>query len=177
MTTDFPISPYGATKKAGEVLAYTYNQNFNLPIVCLRIFNAYGERNRPDLVLYKWVENILGGKPIEMSGKGIRMRDFTYIGDLVRAIILSLDTDMGFEILNIGNADPIALKDLLIVVEKATGLTAEVIERPSSKGSVEMTHASVEKAKKLLGWQPEVSIEEGVTRLVAWFRNERIKKS
>jgi UDP-glucuronate 4-epimerase len=173
--TDFPLAPYGATKKAGEVLAYTYHQNFNLPVVCLRIFNAYGERNRPDLVLYKWVENILKSQPIEMSGKGERMRDFTYIGDLVKAIELSLDKEVGYEIINVGNANPVALKDLLTVVEKATGKKAEVVERPSNKGSVEMTHASVTKAKQLLGWEPTTPIEDGVGRLVAWFVRERLK--
>lgn len=176
-TTDFPIAPYGATKKAGEVLCYSYHINFNLPVVCLRIFNAYGERNRPDLVLYKWVDNILHDHPIELSGEGERMRDFTYIGDLVRAISLALEKESGYEIINIGNANPVALKDLLSIVETATGKKAEVIKRPSNKGSVEMTHASVEKAAKVLGWKPEVSIEEGVSRLVAWFKSERLKKS
>lgn len=173
-STDYAIAPYGATKKAGEVLAYTYHANFGLPVAVLRIFNAYGERNRPDLVLYKWVENILHGTPIEMSGKGVRMRDFTYVGDLVEAIIAAMDTQTGYEIFNIGNAHPIALADLLGVVERAVGTKATVLERPSNKGSVEMTHASVDKARRLLGWEPHTPIEEGVARLVAWFRNERL---
>jgi UDP-glucuronate 4-epimerase len=173
--TDFPIAPYGATKKSGEILCYSYHTNFNLPVVCLRIFNAYGERNRPDLVLYKWVDSILHGRSIELSGEGERMRDFTYIGDLVRAITLALEKPISYEIINVGNAHPISLKDLLSVVEKVTVTKAEVVKRPSNKGSVEMTHASVEKAKNVLGWEPTTSIEEGVSRLVAWFKNERMK--
>ncbi len=173
-STDFPISPYGATKKAGEVLAYTYNQNFNLPVICLRIFNAYGEHNRPDLVLYKWIDQILNKKPVEISGDGTRMRDFTYVGDLVDAIVRSIDAEVSYEIINIGNANPVTLKDLLKVVEDASGIKAEVISRPSNKGSVEMTHADVKKAAQLLGWKPSTPIEEGVQKMVVWFKNERM---
>lgn len=173
--TDFPISPYGASKKAGEVLAYSYYYNFAMPITCLRIFNAYGERMRPGLVLYKWVDDILHDRKIEMSGEGVRMRDFTYVGDIVQAILLSLDTDLGYEIINIGSSDPIALKDLLVIVEKATGKKADTFSRPSTKPSVEMTHASTQKAEKLLGWKPETTIEQGIARLVMWFVSERLK--
>lgn len=174
-STDFPIAPYGATKKAGEILSYSYFFNFGLPVMCLRIFNAYGERNRPDLVLYKWVEQISRGEEIELSGTGTRKRDFTYIGDLVGAIELALQKDLGFEVINIGNAEPVSLVELLAVVEKTLNKKASVRSRPSTKPSVEMTHADVRKAKALLGWEPTTSLEEGVTRLVQWFREHRLK--
>lgn len=171
--TDFPIAPYGATKKAAEVLAYTYFHNFGLPITCLRIFNAYGERNRPDLVIYKWVEKIFSGEPIEISGNGSRKRDFTYVGDIVNAIILTLKKAKGFNILNIGNSKSISLKELLQKVEKAVGRKAIVVKRPSHKASVEYTLANITKAKKVLGWWPKVSLEEGLLRFVKWFRDDR----
>lgn len=173
--TDFPISPYGASKKTGEILAHTYHHNFGISVVCVRIFNAYGERMRPGLVLYKWVDAILHGKPIEQSGDGSRRRDFTYVGDVVSGLIAALDADVGFEVVNIGNSEPVSLKELLSITEGATGEKAEVVSRPSHHASVEETHASVAKAKRVLGWEPLVSLADGVSRFVAWFRTHRMK--
>lgn len=173
--TDFAISPYGASKKAGEVLAHTYHHNFGIDIVCVRIFNAYGERMRPGLVLYKWVDNLLHEKPIEQSGDGSRTRDFTYVGDLVQGLIAALEHAKGYEVVNIGNADPVSLKELLAVTETATGKKAEVITRESHHASVEATHASIHRAKQLFGWEPRTSLKDGVSRFVAWFREYRLK--
>lgn len=176
--TDYAISPYGASKKAGEMLAFTYNHNFNLPVICLRVFNAYGPRMRPGLVLYRWVSEILEGKTIEMSGTGVRKRGFTYIDDLVDAIIRALEnTTISYDVMNVGNTDTISLNRLLKIVEKKLGVKATVRSRPSTRPSVEQTHASTLKAKKLLGWQPTTSIEDGIEQFVLWFRNERVKKA
>lgn len=175
--TDFPLAPYGASKKAGEVLAYTYFHNFGLPITCLRLFNVFGEKNRPDLVIYKWVENILKNKPIELSGDGKRRRDFTYVGDVVRAIELSLEKGDGYLILNVGNSKPVSLAVLLKHIEKALGKKATVINRPSHHASVESTYADIRSAKKVLGWKPEVSLEEGIAKFAKWLRNNRFKNS
>lgn len=173
--TDFAISPYGASKKAGEVLAHTYHHNFGINITCVRIFNAYGERMRPGLVLYKWVDNLLHGKPIEQSGDGSRRRDFTYVGDLVQGLVAALEKAQGYTVVNIGNADPVSLTELLAVTEEATGMKAEVVQRESHHASVEATHASIERAKQLLGWKPTTSLSDGVSRFVAWFRKHRLK--
>lgn len=173
--TDRPLAPYGASKKAGEVLAYTYYHNFKLPVICLRLFNAYGERQRPDLVLYKWVENILKDNPIEMSGEGKRARDFTYVGDVVRAIELAMNHGKGYEILNIGNSKPISLKALLALTEKTLGKKAIIKTRTSHHASVEKTSANIRKAKNVLGWEPKVSLEEGIKRFSVWLRENRFK--
>ncbi len=173
--TDKPLAPYGASKKTGEVLAYTYFHNFNLPVICLRLFNAYGERQRPDLVIYKWVENILKGNSIEMSGAGSRSRDYTYVGDIVRAIELAMKHTKGYEIINIGNSKPVSLKKLLALIEKKLGKKAIVTTRPSNHPSVEATSADISKAKKVLGWEPEVSLEEGIMRFAQWLRKNRFK--
>lgn len=173
--TDFPLAPYGASKKAGEVLSYTYAHNFKLPVVCLRLFNAYGERQRPDLVIYKWVENILKGEPIEMSGTGKRARDFTYVGDIVHAIELAMKPGNEYEIVNIGNSKPVSLAVLLKHVEKVLGKKAIVITRPSHHASVESTYADISKAKKVLGWAPETPLEEGIARFAKWLRDNRFK--
>jgi len=172
---NLPLAPYGATKIAGEILAYTYTFNHGLPITCIRIFNAYGPRMRPQLVLHKWVDNILKDKPIEMSGTGVRKRDFTHVSDIVEAILLSLKRKDGYEIINIGNSKPNSLVDLLKMVEKAIGKKAVVVERPSSKSSVETTYANINKAKEVLGWEPKVSMEKGVSDFVSWFRKHRLK--
>ena len=171
-----PLSPYGASKRAGELLAYTYHYNYDLSITCLRYFNAYGERIRPLLVLYKWIDNILNDRTIEMSGEGERQRDYTYIGDIVSGTIKAMEKPLGYQIINLGNSTPISLKDLLCVVESVLDKKADVKQRPSHHASVELTCADASKAKKFLDWEPTTPIEEGVARLVTWFRNERLGK-
>ena len=171
---DHPLSPYGATKRAGGLFAYAYHHNFGMNITCLRYFNAYGEHNRPNMVPYKWGLALLKGEPIEMSGKGTRRRDYTYIGDIVRGTILAMEKPLGFEVINLGNSNPFSLRELLTLLEEATGVTAEVHERPSHPASVESTFADVSKAKELLGWEPEVPTKEGMSRLVAWLRETRL---
>lgn len=173
---DRPLSPYGATKRAVEMFAHTYHHNFNMPITCLRFFNAYGENNRPNMVPYIWAEKILSGNEVEISGDGSRKRDYTYIGDTVKAIVLAMQKPLGFEIINIGNHTPVSLNELRAAFEKVIGTTATVKSRPSHKASVEVTYANVDKAKKLLGWEPSVPLEEGISRLVAWMRANRIKE-
>jgi UDP-glucuronate 4-epimerase len=171
-----PISPYGATKKAGELFVYTYCHNFGLNAVCLRFFNAYGENNRPDMVPYIWTRKILCQEAVEMSGHGSRKRDYTYVGDTIRAIIKALEIkNTGFEILNIGCGKSYSLKELLAMLEKIIGNKANVKERPSHSASVEETYADIEKAKRILGWKPEVGLEDGITRLVAWFKQNRLE--
>jgi UDP-glucuronate 4-epimerase len=167
---DKPVSPYGVTKRATELLAYTYHRNTGMNITCLRYFNAYGESNRPDLVPYIWGTKILNDEEIEISGDGSRRRDYTYIGDVVDATILALEKPLGFEILNIGNSNPVSLKELLEVFEKVSGKKAKVKSRPSNSVSMEATYADINKAKRLLGWEPKVKIEEGVRRLMDWLK-------
>lgn len=171
---DRPISPYGATKRATEMFAHAYHHNFGMNITCLRYFNAYGENNRPNMVPYIWAQKLLRGEEIEISGGGTRKRDYTYVGDTASATVLALSKPLGFEVINIGNSSPLSLTELLRVFEKVIGVTANVKERPSHKASVEETYADVTKAKELLNWQPSTSVEEGVSRLVAWIRTNRL---
>lgn len=174
--TDFPLSAYGVTKKSVEMLAYTYHHNFGMEMVCLRYFNVYGENNRPNMVPYKWAEAFLSGEEIEISGTGTRKRDFTYVKDVVDATILALKSPLKFEILNIANSRPVSLRKLLGVFEKVTAIKPRVRSRPSHRASVNEMYADSTKAKKLLHWKPKVSIEEGIERLVLWFRKYRLKK-
>jgi len=176
-TADRPLSPYGATKRAVELLAYSYHHNFDMNITCLRYFNAYGENNRPNMVPYLWGMSLLRGEEVEISGDGSRKRDYTYIGDTVRGTILAMEKPLGFEIINIGNNAPVSLKELLTAFEDIIGTTAKVKSRPSHTASVEVTYANVDKAKKLLDWEPKMPLREGLTRLVAWLRANRFEES
>ena len=170
---DRPISPYGATKRAIELLAYSYHHNFGMNITCLRFFNAHGENNRPGMVPYIWTEKLLHGEEIEISGDGSRKRDYTYVGDIVRGIILAMKKPFGFEVINLGNNTPVSLNELLAIFEKVLDRKAKVKSRPSHGASVEVTCADVSKAKRMLDWTPTTSLEEGITRLVVWFRASR----
>lgn len=171
---DRPLSPYGATKRSTELLAHSYHHNFNMNITCLRFFNAHGENNRPNMVPYVWTEKLLHGEEIELSGGGAPKRDYTYIGDIVRGTMLAMEKPLGFEVINLGNSSPASLSELLAIFEKVLGVTAKVKVRPSNPASVDETYANIDKAKRLLGWEPEVSLEEGITRLVAWYRANRL---
>lgn len=171
---DRPISPYGATKRSVEHLAHTYHHNFGMNATCLRYFNAYGENNRPIMLPYIWAGQLLRGEEMELSGAGTRKRDFTYIGDIVRGTILAMEKPLGFEILNLGNNTPVSLAELLAIFEKVIGTKAKIHSRPSTKPSVEVTYANIDKAKRLLGWEPTTTLEAGITKLVAWFRANRL---
>jgi UDP-glucuronate 4-epimerase len=172
-----PISPYGATKRSGELLAHTYYHNYDMNITCLRYFNAYGERMRPGLVLYKWIDTILDNGVIEMSGEGKRERDYTYIADIISGTIKAMEHPQGYQIINLGNSSSISLRDLLGLVEETLDKKANVKQRTSHHASVEKTHADVSKAKELFDWEPITSIKEGVQKLVNWFRDERLRNS
>lgn len=160
-----PISPYPASKKAAEVLAYTYNHNFDLPVTCLRFFNVYGPRMRPALVMPTWITRILADEEIEMSGEGTRERDFTYVDDIVEGVIKALDNPHPYEIINLGNSDAIALRDMLVVLEDVLGKKAKVHHRPSTKPSADRVCADVTKAKEVLDWEPKTSLKEGLEKL------------
>ncbi|MFZ2621029.1 MAG: NAD-dependent epimerase/dehydratase family protein [Minisyncoccia bacterium] len=175
--TDLPLSAYGATKKTTEMLAYTYHHNFDMNVVCLRYFNVYGENNRPNMVPYKWAKAFLNNEEIELSGEGTRKRDFTYVGDVVEATVLAMEAPIKYEILNIANSQPVSLKELISVFEKITGMKPNVKSRPSHNASVNEMYADSMKAQKLLNWKPKVSIEEGISKLVSWFRQNRMEKS
>lgn len=173
--TDLPLSAYGATKKTTEMLGFTYHHNFGMNIICLRYFNVYGENVRPTMVPYKWAEAFLTDKEVELSGDGTRKRDFTYVGDVVEATILALTSSFGYEIINIGNSQPVSLQELLSVFEKVTGVSPRIHNRPSHFASTNETYADNTKAKKLLGWEAKISIEEGIVKLITWFRENRLK--
>jgi UDP-glucuronate 4-epimerase len=170
---DFPISPYAATKKAGELICHTYHHLYGLAINCLRFFTVYGPRQRPDLAIHKFARLIEDGKPLPVYGDGTMMRDFTYIDDILNGIVAAMDRCDGYEIYNLGESQPIALSDLIAEIERALGKKAIRQQLPLQPGDVDRTYADVAKAETYLGYRPSTDIRTGLAHFVAWFRQER----
>jgi len=167
---DFPISPYAATKKAGELICHTYHHLFGMSITCLRFFTVYGPRQRPDLAIHKFTKLIEQDKPIPVYGDGSMMRDFTYIDDIVAGIVAAMGRCEGFNIYNLGESEPITVNDLIAGIEKALGKKAIRQYQPPQPGDVERTYADITKAARDLDYQPATSIEAGLEQFAAWLR-------
>lgn len=167
-----PISPYAATKRAGELICYTYHHLYRLPCTCLRFFTVYGPRGRPDMAPYLFTNWVFEGRELIMYGDGSTRRDYTYIDDIVSGVVAALDADLPFEIINLGNSQTVALRDFIAVVERAVGRPARIRREPMQPGDVPLTYADVSKARRLLGYQPTTPVEEGIRRFVAWYKKE-----
>lgn len=176
---DNPISPYAVSKRSVELLNYNYHINSNFNVVNLRLFSVYGKNQRPDLVLHKFLSQILKNEPIEIYGNADSTRDYTYIDDVVNALFSSVEllknTKKGiYEIINVGNNNPISLRQLIDFIKTATNKQdIEIIQRDFVKGEVNNTHADISKARKLLIYNPKISIEKGVFLFYEWYRNNK----
>jgi len=168
-----PISPYGATKRAGELLCYSYHHLYKMNIACLRIFTAYGPRQRPEMAIHKFARLIDQGGKIPMFGDGSSRRDYTYIDDLVDGILGVIRYHKGFEIYNLGESQTTSLKELIQFIEKAIGKKANVEMLDPQPGDVSVTYADITKANRMLKYQPQVKMEEGIKRLVDWYKANR----
>jgi UDP-glucuronate 4-epimerase len=170
-----PISPYAATKLAGELMCYTYTHLYGLTILCLRFFTVYGPRQRPDLAIHKFTALIEAGKPIPVYGDGSMGRDYTYVDDIVSGVVASLEyapqPALPCEVFNLGNSHPVRLQELIALLETATGKKAQQERLPEQPGDVPITWANIDKAKRLLGYSPKTSMEQGLRNFVAWYRS------
>jgi len=167
---DCPISPYGTSKAAAELFCNTYNHLYGLPVVVLRLFTVYGPRQRPEMAIHMFTKMIDSGKEIPIFGDGESKRDYTYVSDIVNGILQALASqNRGFEIFNLGNSHPIALEYLIHLLEEALGKRAKIKRLPMQPGDVPITFAEISKAKTYLGYQPKVTIEEGVSLFVQWY--------
>ena len=169
---DFPISPYAATKKAGELICHTYHHLFGIAMTCLRFFTVYGPRQRPDLAIHKFTRLIEEGKPIPVYGDGSMMRDFTYIDDITDGTVAAINKCSGYNIYNLGESRPIKVNDLVREIENALGKKAIIERLPLQPGDVERTYADVTKARRDLGYSPNTEISVGLKRFVEWFREK-----
>jgi UDP-glucuronate 4-epimerase len=170
---DFPISPYAATKRAGELLCYTYHHLYALPVICLRFFTVYGPRQRPEMAIHKFTRLIDAGRPVPVFGDGSSRRDYTYITDAVDAVVRALANPCPYEILNIGESRTTELRELVAKLENALGKKAQVQSLPFQAGDVPLTFADVGKAKRILGYEPRTTVDEGLKKFVAWFGNNK----
>ena len=170
---DRPLSPYAASKKAAEVLAYTYHHLFDLDISILRYFTVYGPAGRPDMAPFRFIRWIDEGVPIEMFGDGSQARDFTYVDDIARGTILAAKP-LGYEILNLGGGKrPTSLMQLIDAMEQRLGKKAQIDHKPFHSADMKETWADIEKARDLIGWEPTVSLEEGLDKTIAWYRENK----
>lgn len=169
---DFPISPYAATKMAGELICHTYHHLYGISITCLRFFTVYGPRQRPDLAIHKFVKLIEQNKPIPIFGDGTMMRDFTYIDDIIDGVVAAMQKCDGFNIYNLGESRPIKVNDLVVQIEGALGKKAKKEYLPPQPGDVERTYADVTKAIEELGYKPKTTIERGLAEFVKWLRQD-----
>ena len=169
---DFPISPYAATKKAGELICHTYHYLYGISVTCLRFFTVYGPRQRPDLAIHKFAKLIEQGKPIPIYGDGTMMRDFTYIDDIINGIVAAMTRCDGFNIYNLGESQPITVNDLIAEIEKALDKKAVRKYLPPQPGDVEGTYADVTKAIRDLGYNPSTSIRDGLAKFTVWLRKD-----
>ena len=171
---DHPISPYAATKKAGELLCYTYHHLFDMNVTCLRLFTVYGPRQRPDLAIHKFAQLIEKDQPIPVFGDGSMMRDFTYVDDIVDGIMRAIDKCEGYAIYNIGESEPVSVNELVSKLGLAMGKTVTIDPQPLQPGDVRRTYADISLAQAKLGYQPQTRFAEGLAKFVEWFRAQRV---
>jgi UDP-glucuronate 4-epimerase len=171
---DHPISPYAATKKSCELLAYSFHHLYGRPVTGLRLFTAYGPRNRPDLALAKFATLIDLGQPIPMFGDGSTRRDYTYVGDLVDGIVRAIDRCSGHHLYNLGNSSPIELRTMIATLGHALGKAPIIKQLPDQPGDVRQTYADISRAENELGYSPAMPFADGVARFVDWYRSNLV---
>ncbi|MEW5960948.1 MAG: NAD-dependent epimerase/dehydratase family protein [Chloroflexota bacterium] len=172
-STNGPLSPYAASKKAAEALCYTYHYLYDLDVTVLRYFTVYGPAGRPDMSLFRFVQWISEGRPVVIFGDGKQSRDFTYVDDIARGTIAGLKP-LGYEIINLGSDTPIVLMDAVRLVEQLVGKKAKLEYRPRHPADVLSTWADIGRAEQLLGWRPQSSLAQGVAQLVTWYQANEI---
>lgn len=168
-----PISPYGTTKRAGELFCYSYHRLFDINMACLRYFTVYGPRQRPEMAIHKFTRLIDRSEMVPMYGNGQSMRDYTYIDDIVDGTLGAISRNKGYEIYNLGESCTVRLIDLIRMLEGSLGKKAIIEELPQQRGDMPITYANIEKARKKLDYAPRISMEEGIGRFVEWYRENR----
>jgi UDP-glucuronate 4-epimerase len=171
---DRPLAPYPASKRAMELFAHTYHHLWGLPTTVVRFFNVYGPHGRPDMMPWQWTQQILRGEPLNLFNGGRMKRDWTFIDDIVAGFIAALDAGLAFEILNLGCSRPVENLAFVSILEQLLGRSAQRNDTPAPASEPIITYADVTKARRLLGYEPKVNVEEGLARFVEWLRVERL---
>lgn len=167
---DHPISPYAATKRAGELIAHTFHHLFGVRVSCLRFFTVYGPRQRPEMAIHKFTRMIAAGEAVPMFGDGESARDYTFVSDIVAGIERALERTTGFHIWNLGGSRTIRLSELIAKIAEQLGTEARIERRPLQPGDVDRTWADVERSRRELDWEARVTIDEGLASFVRWYR-------
>jgi UDP-glucuronate 4-epimerase len=170
---DRPISPYAATKRAGELLCHTYAHNYGMHIACLRFFTVYGPRQRPEMAIHRFAHLLWEGKEIPVFGDGQSRRDYTYVDDIVSGVLAALELNPRYDIFNLGESRTITLRELIVLLETGLSRKARLCYLPPQPGDMGITFADISKARRILGYQPKTPIEEGIRKFVAWFIKNR----
>ncbi len=168
---DRPVSPYAATKRAGELLCYTYSHNYGMNITCLRFFTVYGPRQRPEMAIHKFARLILDGKEIPVFGDGSSRRDYTYVDDIIDGVVAAIRVNPRFEIINLGESRTTTLLELITQLEASLHRKAVLRHLPDQPGDMKVTYADIERARRILGYAPSTPIEEGIRRFTRWLLN------
>jgi UDP-glucuronate 4-epimerase len=169
-----PISPYAMTKLSGEMAGHVYSSLTGQRFIALRFFTVYGPGQRPDLAIHRFTKAMFQGKPVTMFGDGSTSRDYTYVDDIVQGVVAAIDyTGSQFEIINLGNSYAVSLKDLIAALEKSTGQNASITQQPEQPGDLRQTFADISKAKRLLQYQPQTTLEDGLRRFHDWYRQHQ----
>jgi UDP-glucuronate 4-epimerase len=168
---DQPLAPYSASKRAAEMLGFTYHHLYGQDFTALRFFTVYGPRGRPDMMAYRVLENIFSGQNVPLYNNGQMYRDWTYVGDITRGIVAALDRPMGYEIINLGRGEPTLLSDFVRLIEDLIGRQANLTPAPMLDADIPYTYAGIAKAQHLLDYIPTVSVQEGVARFLEWYQD------
>lgn len=168
---DRPLAPYPASKRAAELLGYSYFHLFGQDFTALRFFTVYGPRGRPDMMAYKVLDNIFRGSEVPLYNSGKMHRDWTYVDDIVQGIVAAADRPLGYEIINLGRGEPTLLADFVRLIEAQAGRSASLIDTPMPPADIEYTYADITKARELLGYDPKTGVADGVRKFFHWYRH------
>ncbi len=171
-----PLAPYPASKIAGELMGYTYHNLFNLSFTAVRFFSVYGPRGRPDMMPYMITDSIVHDKTFKLYDAGEMWRDWTYVDDIVRGVIAALETPLGYERVNLGRGEPVRMADFVVLIERLVGKKARMDTPPAPASEPPITYADITKARALLGYDPHVSVEEGMARFWEWYKNNVMER-
>jgi len=168
-SADRPLAPYAATKRAAEMLGFTYHHLHGLDFTALRFFTVYGPRGRPDMMAYKVLDSAYGGGEVPYYGGGDMYRDWTYVDDIVSGVLAAADRRLGYEVINLGRGEPVRLDDFVATLERLAGKKPRLVAMPMTDADVSATCADIGKARRLLGYAPEVNVESGVRQFFEWY--------
>lgn len=168
---DRPLQPYAAAKRAAEILGYTYNYLFKLNFTAVRFFTVYGPNGRPDMMAYLVADSIVNGKEIALYENGEMHRDWTYVDDITDGVMAAVDKPLGYEIINLGRGEPTLLRDFVEMLEELAGKKANLVSKPMPAADVRYTYADITKARQLLGYDPQVSVIDGVKNFWDWYQS------